>query len=429
MSDNQIIAVIGGGAAGLMSAIAAGTCAQSVGIDRLSIVIYERQARVGKKILATGNGRCNLSNRAQEKAFYHGSRPDVYERTLEARNVEETLGFFQKLGIFLYEEEGRMYPYANQAAAVLDILRSQAAVLGVEERCQCEIIKISHHAANGPARRFVLTDALGRQHPADRVIVAGGGLAAPQLSGHGSAYTLLSETGHRLIPPFPTLTPLKTNPADVRGLKGLRVRGRLRLLAPDPDAPADHWREIAGQSGEALFTDYGLSGIAAMQLSRHIAGRQDLRLSLNLLPHYSPAELTRILHERTRRNAWMLLENFLVGIVPKRVGHMLLKYAAFTPLSRSSVSLSEQECALIASSLLDWRFAVAGTMGWEQAQATAGGIDLGDFAPHTMESRLARGLYAAGEMLDVDGDCGGYNLHWAWTSGYLAGWAAAESLK
>lgn len=402
------LAVAGGGASGLCAAVCAG---RSGAFGR--VLLLERGPRVGRKLLATGNGRCNLTNRffsAENYRCRDGQAPDFVKPAFRAFGLSETLGFFESLGILPLEEDGgKIYPRSLQAASVLDALRFEAERLGVEILCGQEVTGI-----RPTAEGFLLFTEDGR-HRAGQVLLAAGGAASPKLGGTDSGCRLLEGLGHGVTPLVPSIVQLKTETETIRALTGIKADGRA-ILTDGKDSFADE--------GEILFTEYGVSGPPVMQLSCR-AGRmldqgRKPALLLDLAAEYGEAELFRLLEQRAAARPWTLLENFLMGMFHKRVGQAAMKAAGIAPLSREAGSLSAGELRALAAQLKGWKLPVTGTMGMANAQVTAGGAELSGFDPETMESRLAPGLFACGEVLDIDGDCGGFNLQWAWSSAMLA---------
>ncbi len=395
------IAIIGGGASGLVSAIFAAQNGEN------TVTVYESGERVGRKILATGNGRCNMTNINADVLNYHGRNPKFI---LGAKNkfwVEETLEFFESLGVVpKTEEEGKVYPYSDQASAVLDVLRFKLDELGVKVITSFEVESVKEN--NG---KFMVKAYDGRKETADKVIIATGGKAAPNLGSKGVGYEILQSFGHSITKLSPSLVQIKTETDVVKKLKGIKLNANVTL-----------GKNI--EYGEVLFTEYGLSGPAVFSLSSRLDGQKTI--SLDIMSEYSREQLYDMLTVRVYQNPKITLENFFVGMFNKRVGQALLKFAGIEPLSRYAVTLSEKEISRICDTIKKWDFAITGTMSWNNAQVTKGGISTDEFNPNTMESKLACGLYATGEVLDIDGDCGGYNLQWAWSSGYLAGINAGE---
>lgn len=411
------LAVVGGGAAGLAAAIEAARVFEQQGAGG-SVTVLERLPRVGKKLLATGNGRCNLTNRFAAPSDYYEAA-DFVRPALSRFPAADTLAFFASMGLLCEEEEeGRMYPMSRQAAGVLDVLRLEAERLGVRFCCDMPVRSIQRQTGRLGGTGYLLNGSL----PAGAVILASGGQASPQHGSDGSGYALLRALRIPVTQVRPSLVPLLTDPGQAKPLKGLRVHAAITLW--EGAAP------LATQQGEIQFTDSGISGIAAMQLSRLVSREKErlLEASLDLLPDFSVRQAEEYLRTRIRQNAALAAEHLLTGILPKRVGQVILKQAGVEPLARPIGSLNGEEIGAVAALLKGWRFSIAGTRGFSAAQVTRGGARQTAFDPQTLEAYQAPGLYAAGEVLDVDAGCGGYNLQWAWSSGRLAGRSAAEQL-
>ena len=390
------VLIIGGGASGLMAACALSSAG-------LRVCLAEKQARVGRKLLSTGNGRCNLTNLRADRSRYHGGA-DFAQEVLRQFPPEKTLAVFRALGLpARADSEGRVYPMSNQAASVLDALRLYADENGCETRAETAVTSLRRVKGGFDADDIRAKNA----------IVCTGGCAAPKLGGCSDGIRLLESLGHTAVPCRPALTALKVPAERVRALKGQRLQGRFTLLIDG--------RPSGSEEGEIIFGDAGISGIAAMQLSRAagdaIRDRHTAELSARALEE---SEALALLREKLHAAPKRALEDLPGGIVGKRVGLTLMKDAGVGPLSRECGSLSEKELKLIARTLSDWRFPITGVQGFDAAQVTAGGIRVKEFDSRTMMSRLAPGLYAAGEVLDVDGDCGGFNLQWAWASALTA---------
>jgi len=386
------------------------------------VIILERRDRVGRKLLATGNGRCNLTNmraRASRYRSVHSAGAVLAGAVLDSLPARAVLAVFESMGLlWREEEEGRVYPRSGQASAVLDVLRLACDRLGVETRCGQTV----RACAKTPAG-FALSLADGETLLSDRVIVAAGGKASPRLGGDGGGYALLTGLGHRLTPCYPALTPLRCGHAGLRALKGLRVRADAALLV-------EH-TPVRVERGEVLFTDYGLSGIAALSLARDaglaLAAGRGAQVCLTLLPGEDEAARASLIRRRRALFSDIPASRFATGMLPRRIGEALCRDADI-PLEIPFGLLTDAQAGALAALLGDWRFPVIGLQPFESAQVTAGGIDAKDFSFSTMESLLAPGLYAAGEVLDVDGDCGGFNLHFAWASGLIAGRAAGRGI-
>ncbi|MCX7714832.1 MAG: NAD(P)/FAD-dependent oxidoreductase [Clostridia bacterium] len=404
------IAVVGGGAAGLFAAVFAARSGANV-------TILERNDRVGKKLLATGNGRCNMTNIYASSKNYHGANHEFAEKVIRRFPAEDAIAFFSDLGILpRIEADGKVYPYSNQASSVLDVLRMELDRLGVDAICNFEVSGLEKIN-----EKFKITSYAKDVLFADKVIFAVGGKAAPDLGSNGSGYEILRRLGHRVTPLFPALVQIRTDAEFVRGLKGIKHNCGV--------CASENGRPVLFENGEVLFTEYGLSGPPIFQISRRIGGgmarNKKMEVILDLMPEYSKQELVALVKKRIEQNSYKSLENFFVGVFNKRLGQQLIKACGIFPLSRMTSTLSDKEAENIAEKVKSWSFEARGTMSWNNAQVTAGGIHIGDVLPDTLESKLIKGLYIAGEILDVDGDCGGYNLQWAWASGYVAGMAAS----
>ncbi len=395
------IAIIGAGAAGMTAAITAASSGEH------KVLLFERQARVGRKLLATGNGRCNLSNRNAGISKYHGSSPDFIQPALSVFSVDSTLDFFQALGLYtVTEPDGKIYPYSDQANSVVDVLRFGLQRKNITLYTGTEITSVKR-GKDG----FILRSA-EQSFSADRLIVACGGAAGTKLGGGLSGYQLLRSLGHHCTKLFPSLVQLKTDPELVRSLKGVRANAELKLTINDT--------LLARSAGEVQFTEYGVSGPAVFELSRAASTAEDTVLHLNFLPSMRPDDLLSSLCIRISRYPDLTCEELLTGILHNRLGRMLLK-SCEVPLSTPMTSLNWKQLTDVVERCYDFSLRVRGTMGMDNAQVTAGGICTQEFDAKTLQSRIVPGLYACGEVLDIDGDCGGYNLQWAWSSGRLAG--------
>ncbi|MDO5398148.1 MAG: NAD(P)/FAD-dependent oxidoreductase [bacterium] len=394
------IAVIGGGASGLAAAIAAAESGAKV-------TVYESGPRCGRKILATGNGRCNMTNINAGLKNYHGRETGFIKGVMKRFWVDETIAFFEELGIVAkVEDKGRVYPNSDQASAVLDVLRIRCGADGVNMVTGFEVSQIRKTKGG-----FQITSYKGEKAQADKVIIATGGKAAPDLGSKGTGYVLLKEFGHRITELRPSLVQMRTDGDTAGKLKGIKFTGTVRMGK-------------YAEEGEILFTDYGISGPPIFSLSSRYENQKEIEL--DLMSAYSAEKLLNMMYMRIGRNPDIPLESFFVGMLNKRIGQVLLKELGIAPLSRKACTLSEQEIRTCVNGIKRWKFGITGTQSWNNAQVTKGGALTEDFNPSTMESKLVNGLYAAGEVLDIDGDCGGYNLQWAWSSGIIAGRSAAK---
>ena len=419
------IAVVGGGAAGLIAAAQAASTLREKA-NAAEVAVLEGAPRVGRKLLATGNGRCNLTNTNAGAAFYHGDfqrAQPVFSRYSPAAVMETFAG----MGLLCrVEDEGRVYPYGGQASAVLDTLRLRLQSLDVREICGAPVSEIQKDAHG-----FVLKTGDGQLFEAQRVILAAGGKASPQLGSDGGGYALAKMLGHSVTPLFPALVQVKTPAERVRAVKGMRSNCAATLLADGVP--------VKSETGEVQFTDSGLSGICIFQLSRFVGefyatgklnGRpcRRLEISLDLLPEYSLADVRGEVESRAALYPELPAGDLLFGLLNKRVGQELVKTALPQQRALPAKSLTRAQIELLAQTMKHFTFPAQGVLSWKNAQVTAGGVPLGEVLTPSMESQLCGGLYIAGEMLDLDGCCGGFNLHWAWISGLCAGEAAARSL-
>lgn len=403
------IAIIGGGASGLAAAVSAKKN------KNVRVEILEKYPRTGKKLLATGNGRCNFYNENASHDKFFGAK--AFARyALDAFDKDT---FFSSVGLEIrMTENGLAYPMSNQASAVLDCLRFTCAEAGVTETVDFCVSKIE-----GKKGKFKITSDKGDVVFAKRVILATGSMAQPKLGGNDAFKKLLKPFGHSFEKCLPALTYLKTNPDDVAGLKGMKYQGDIALIMEG--------KEIARETGEILFSENGVSGIAAMQLSLHAAepfskGKK-LFIRMSPLP-MTKAEAVSFIEKRKNTFPERTLDELLTGVVVKRIAQAAFKRAGVSPLTRSASLLTRSETEKTAKELTEWICPVAGMGGFDVCQVMLGGVNVKEFDEKTMESKLAFGLYAAGELMDVTGPCGGYNLTWAWASGVLAGRSALESL-
>ncbi len=396
------IGIIGGGASGMAAAL----CAARSGNE---VLLFERQARVGRKLLATGNGRCNLTNTNLDFNNYHGEEPDFARFALDSFHVGRTLLWFHELGLYtVTEPSGRVYPYSDQANSVVDVLRFALQRENVQVLTDFEITK-----ARKTDEGFLVESKNG-QHLCDRLIVACGGLAGTKLGGTMSGYQLLRSFGHHATKLRPALVQIKSSWQGCASLKGVRTNCHAAIY---------HNGKLYSQStGELQFTQYGLSGPVIFEISRDVCQSSgDWICKLDFLPDISENNLEHNLQKRRCND--LPVDDFLTGILHNRLGRILTQ-AAQVRGNRPSSELTDLEISSICEAVKGFEVSLTETLGMDSAQVTAGGILTSEFCPETMESRLVPGLYACGEVLDIDGDCGGYNLQWAWSSGMIAGMSA-----
>ncbi len=401
----MVVGIIGAGAAGMAAALA------TAENPHCRVLLLERQARVGRKLQATGNGRCNLTNMHAGTSGYHGQQAEFSKPALQAFSPAAARAWFRSLGLFTVEEpSGRVYPYSDQANSVVDVLRFALQKENIRLVTGFEVLRVKKTASG------FLIAGTEESVECDKLIVACGGVAGSKLGGSMSGYKLLSKFGHKITRLRPALVQLKTSWGGVTGLKGVRANCHARILKDGA--------LFAESTGELQFTEYGFSGPVIFEISRDVCqGGGAWSCMLDLLPEVSEEEL---MQELIRRRASALpAEELLTGILHNRLGRVLTKTAGIQA-NMPIAQLHDHELQAVCASVKAFEAALTEPMGMDSAQVTAGGAVTEDFDPHTMESKLVPGLYACGEVLDIDGDCGGYNLQWAWSSGRMAGLHAGK---
>lgn len=396
------IAIIGAGASGMAAAISA-----KKEKPKAEILLIEALPRVGKKILATGNGRCNLTNLTAGAGSYNN--PFV-AAVLAKYPPEGILSFFSSIGLeCVNDSESRVYPMSNTATSVLDCLRFEIERLGIEIMTETKAESVK--SVNGI---FIINSKIR----AKKLIVSTGGKASPSQGSDGSGYDLLKSLNHSVTPLYPGLVQL-TVKENLRVLKGIRVKAEATLKT-------HNGKTLDRSSGEILFADYGLSGIAVMDISRSAKGNKCV-CELNVIPELRSEDVSAFIERCKNRNPAQLLEDAIAGIIPKKLGHYLIKITGL----RADVTMSElkhHQIIILSENLKHLTFTVTGTRGFDNAQITVGGAVTDEFDINTLESKITKGLYCTGELLDVDAPCGGFNLQWAWASGITAGKSAAKAL-
>ena len=407
------VAVVGGGAAGMMAAVQAAYAGARV-------TVYERNDRVGKKILSTGNGKCNFSNEDMRAACYYGSGAGYVDGFYKQFGVAETKTFFRELGMRIKDRNGYLYPASEQAATVLDVLRYEMERLGIEICAGCRVTGIDGPGNPGCRLTLETETAAYKKRTYDAVILACGGRAAPKTGSDGTGLAMAKRLGHRIVPTVPALTALRCGETFWKQVAGVRCEARLMLYI-DGNA-------VSSVQGELQLTDYGISGIPVFQFSRIAAyalqeGRT-VTVKIDLMPDPGAADTQEAFWaQRWERQKRQSMEQFVTGTVNKKVGLLLLKLAGI----RETETVCEIEGARrrkLEQLFHVFEVTVKGTNSFEQAQVCAGGVDFAEVTDR-LESVRRPGLFFAGEMLDIDGICGGYNLQWAWSSGAVAGRAAA----
>ena len=401
------VAVIGGGAAGMMAAITAAR-------EGVKVTILEHKDRIGKKILSTGNGRCNFTNTYQTPACYRSDNRDFAWNIIQKFNVEKTISFFKELGIYPKDRNGYLYPYSDQAAAILEVLQIEIAKLNICVMTEINVLDIQ------PVKRGIRVTTDKKTITVDSVILACGSKAAPVTGSDGSGYQLAKLLGHRIVPVLPALVQLRCAEKFYKSISGVRVQGTVEIYADDIS--------LASDTGEIQLTNYGISGIPVFQVSRYVAKaiyqKQSVTAVLNFMPDMNKDEFLSFLQERITLCPHKTLDEFFTGIFPKKLCELWIRLSRL-PKEMRVPDLSGEQLEKLVLLIQHLRTHITETNAFEQAQICCGGVDTTEINPDTLESNYVPGIYFAGELLDVDGICGGYNLQWAWSSGFVAGKEAA----
>ncbi len=404
------VAIIGGGASGLVCAIEAARKGHTVSV-------FEKNSKVGRKILATGNGKCNISNQNISLSRYHGEAIHLMKEVLKRFDALTCKTFFAKLGLEMREgEEGRLYPMSHQATSVVDTLLHEARSLGVHFFLESEVTKVEKKQST-----FFL-HVKERIHTFDACVIATGSVAWKALGSSGSGYAFAKAFGHRLIEPFPSLVQCVGEQEDVRIASGVKMESTVELFV-------EH-QNVQSVKGDLLFTDYGLSGSAILEISRKAScaflEEKHVHVVLDLLPNMSKEALQSLFQKRLACAKGKSLSLWLEGMIPKKLALFILHREKLLHVKDAS-ELGAKEIKKIVFALKAQRLKLYGTKGFESAEVCAGGVDVRELDPKTLMSRKEEHLYFCGEVLDVDGDCGGFNLHFAWASGFCVGQSLSAS--
>lgn len=402
MITNEII-VVGGGASGMVAAIAAASRGYKVRI-------LERLLKVGKKILATGNGKCNLTNLQQHKNDYRGRESWFSKEVLQRFSVEDALHFFEELGLVWKEKDGYVYPWSEQATAVLTVLELKLQSLGVVMDCGKAVESIQQ------TRKGFLIKTAEETYQTKVCILACGGRAQPKLGSDGSGYQLAHALGHSVYPAIPALTALHTSHLAKKEWGGVRVYGSVACLL--------NGKEIAKEEGELQLTNYGISGVPVFQISRYateaLYQKEKVQVQMDFFPKESQEMLQIQLKQLAKSCPYKNIRELLEGIFPKKLVPVFLAETGIKNTLRS-FELREKEYKKLSAIIKSFMLSITDCNGFDQCQVCAGGVDVREVDPISLESQLVPNLYITGELLDVDGTCGGYNLQWAWATGFLAG--------
>lgn len=401
--SNRII-VIGGGAAGMMAAI----IAKRNGGD---VLILERNDRVGKKLLATGNGRCNYTNINLTVKNYHGKNPQFVNSGLSQFNVDNAMVFFESLGITpAVEDNGKVFPLSFQSSSMLDVLRYEIEEQGIELITEAYVSDIRKRD------KFIVTLKDKRTFEGDKVIIATGGMALPSSGSDGNGYTLCKKLGHTTTEIFPGLVQLKLKSNILKSIDGVKFLGVAGIYVDN--------KLVLEDMGDILFTSYGISGPPILQLSRtaldYLNKGKEVEIRVSIIPSKTKEELFKYLFNRFNNMNYKTIDIALIGFINKKLIIPILKELNIDK-NKQANRLTKEEINKLSGLLHSWNFEVIGSQSFGNAQVTAGGVNTDEVDDKTMESKLVKGLYIIGELLDIDGDCGGFNLQWAWSSGYVAG--------
>ncbi len=391
--------IVGAGAAGLCAGIVRSRAGQRV-------TILEQNNRIGKKILVSGNGKCNIDNRHINLNRFHSQNPDFVKKVLEGYGFDEVEKFFASIGLPLVEgKEGKMFPFSMQASAVVELLAYEAKRLGVKIVCDCTVTSIGKEG-----NIFTLETSRGRKE-CTQLLLASGSPAAPQLGGSDAGYAFATELGHTLIPRHPSLVQLCSEEAWIKACAGVKAAGIASLYA--------NGEYITEKKGDLLFTNYGISGLAILDLSREVSTRlancDYCELSLDLMPELSKEKLTNLLQSRVSKESEKPIALWLQGVLNKKLVPIILEQSKCKV--RTEDALNRKEINKLVHTIKNLKLSVNDTKGFRGAEVSTGGVDTTEVNPNNMESNLAPNLFFAGKILDVDGDRGGFNFHWAWVTG------------
>lgn len=382
-----------------------------------SVTLFEQNKKIGRKILATGNGRCNVTNRIIETSRFHGSKPTFVNAAINRFGAKKCEEFFEELGICLAQgHENRLYPMSQQSSSIADMLGFECERQGVKIVLESEVTQLSFQ---GDVFSLHVRDSI---YHFKKVLVATGGLAMPTLGSNDSGHRFATSFGHNLIPTFASLVQLVTKESFVKEVSGVKFEGEVSLYV---DNTLEQQRK-----GDVLFTNYGISGSAILDISRKAAEalhvNKAVELRVDALPEFSKENLRTLLKNRLKFSHGKTLPVWLDGLINKKLAQLVVELANFPRHIKTADDLSQKDLGRLVFALKEIRLTITDTKGFKSAETTAGGVDVREIDPETMESKKVKGLYFTGEVLDIDGDCGGFNLHWAWASGFVAGHAMSK---
>lgn len=406
------IGIIGGGPAGMLSAITAARSGHNV-------TILEHNNRIGKKLLSTGSGKCNLTNEDMSMNHFHGGNLELIEHIISSFNYKDTISFFENYGLLTKSKNGYIYPYNEQASAVLDLLRAAINSLSIQVVTCCNINDIcclKNHSGFKINTSITNDDLIDKAvFKFDKLIIASGSKAAPKTGSDGSCYKFIVNLGHHVIEPLPALCGLRCAESYFKSLKGIRCKASVQLFVNNT--------LVGNDEGELQLNDYGVSGIPVMQLSflasKSLNNKCKVKLRISFMPDFNEDTLYSYIKNRINNNPYYRAEDLFLSVFHKNLAVLLLKKSNINP-SKICKDINEVEIKSLCSNILFFETNVIETNSFNESQVCSGGVDLNEVNKN-LQSKIINGLYFAGEVLDVNGDCGGYNLQWAWSSGHMAG--------
>jgi len=405
------VAIIGGGAAGMMVAITAAR-------EGLDVTIFEHNKSVGKKILASGNGRCNIINTTASHQDYFGANPNFVDIALESMSFKKFEQFCLSIGLILdIKDDGRCYPLSNEAKSVVQAMHNALTTLHVKLFTEQKVVGIQHD------KNCFQVETQEKRYPFDMVLIATGSEAAPQLGATADGYTFAQSFGHTIVPTYPSLVQLHLQESFVAKMAGVKMDAEVTLYV--------NAKKEQSVQGDILFTRYGISGFSILDISQsasqNLSEYAYIFISLNLLPRYNRQALSTLIEKLVQALPQQSIQDILGGILPLKIIPSLLQSAKIEPTTLAC-DMGMKSIKKITHTIQDWRFDVSGTHGFKHAEVSGGGVNCDEIDEKSMESKLQKGLFFAGEVIDIVGKRGGYNFNFAWASGMLAAKAISKHL-
>ena len=398
------VAIIGAGASGLVTAIVAARRGKKV-------LVLEKNNKVGKKLLATGNGKCNITNQKPVLNRFYSQNLSFVEKSLEGYNYQSIKQFFRSIGLELIEaKEGKAFPMSLQASSVVELLVCECEQLGVKILCETEVKKLSKQN-----NKYEITHTKGKVI-SSTLVIATGHLSAPQLGGVDDGVDFAKNLGHKVIKPFPTLVQLTSPMKNLERMAGVKIESRVSISCN---------QQTVQKQGDVLFTSYGISGLAILDISRSVmeelSNKKNIMLTIDLMPKMSKEQLLSLMKKSLAKKSKKPLEVWMQGFINKKLILPILEPLKLEKATVGSISLNIKQLEMIVNNIKSFKLIVDGSRGYKGAEVATGGVNTKEVNPLSMESQKHKGLYFTGEVLDVDGDRGGFNLHFAWVCGLRAG--------